>query len=1324
MTSAAAARTARAAAGAHRAARDRALRRRPAERHRLYIYPATRACSPSVNLFKFPTQEEKERFGDRYHRMRLHRVATTLPRRRILLACVLFEAGSLLQPAAGFSAGPARKYEIPTMPWPTPLPPDWVSVTTVGGAKADGRTDDTNAIQATVDLYTTCKDKKMNASTAGVPLGAHTCGGEEHGATPCSTIFFPAGTYRISKPIYVGHCEGLIFMGTGATTVIEWGGAAEGTMFISNGTVFGRWEGIVWDGRHSAKWGVSYNSTHGSLFETREMHRNCRFSNFLDAGISVGVTNDGIRSMGKKETAEALVQNCIFENSYKGVALQDFNDYDWAIDGCTFMNNSYGVYSHTHMDSNWDVHSCRFEGSLIADLTAAAEASNVRQVVSVGSYQFLATLGGGGYHSPLQIHDCRVANWTGPSAISFDLRGPLTVSNNEFFSANATQTLVSMHQGGSYSAVLLEGGNLRNMMPVNVNSTGFLDATSGPRVHLESIAGATLTSTTELTVDTNFHRSEWPTPSRVLVCTDAPYSVNSSEPCVQQQAAIQACFSAASKQGAGTMAYLPGGSYEICKPLEITSGSDFFVRGAGYATTITFGHPAPPPAPPAPHPGPHPPPGPPAPRHADKCKKLPPKTSEAFKVMTNGTCTSHGYFDINSRELCAKGVAAVGFSGRVEGPESFIDGCYMSSSCTSFFWCPPDSGHCQKPGPTDGYCAVICATEKPPPAPSPPPGPHPHPPPPPPPGPHPATRCDPTVKPPEKCPGDKPCPHCGTNSCVCPAGPPSPPPSPSPHPPPPPRPPPKQQHCHRPPNCRRGMPNHCPADLHMIFDEDGSGDKGCAEYSTPTLKLEPITDVAECKTGLAAMGYTATLNSSITGPKHPPGCVIRAWPEINQYYFNTAHGQSKHIIGPHGSDCAVLCKASNMNLTLKIDQGLRHNSTNGASQNGAKSITARASPNATPSLNELPAHIVVTGNVQKFRLEGFMFKSERNYNRTTKVTAIDQSCAVRVDPGTHTSSSQQWMGVADDERVSLGPMDFYADWLFYDSAYNGSACGIQVLGLGTADVARFGYIDMSLDVADSAQATVLVDFMTGGRLQVRGNEGKQRTGFMGIKMFAGLAIDYDIVITDSQDLAIGYLYAESLSHHVKLQGSSPSGPPGIPGNIAIRGVKIHAYQLMKKGGDNTSIWLEAEGWAGSLLYTNSQAEYCDGCQKLNSEAPASAQAKACKCYEVKQTGTAAFNLSLIGNSWWAIGSGAKSDDYAQPNGNGPVFTGMNADKNVVMLGGIVDNWGSPSNPWFAGNVSVPDLSGPSKRDQDWRVSTGMDLFTKLGLIDLAVNYGA
>ena len=98
-------------------------------------------------------------------------------------------------------------------------------------------------------------------------------------------------------------------------------------------------------------------------------------------------------------------------------------------------------------------------------------------------------------------------------------------------------------------------------------------------------------------------------------------------------------------------------------------------------------------------------------------------------------------------------------------------------------------------------------------------------------------------------------------------------------------------------------------------------------------------------------------------------------------------------------------------------------------------------------------------------------------------------------------------------------------------------------------------------VSDSAEATVLVDLMTGGRLSVRGNNGAPRDGFMGVKMFAGLAIDYDIVITGPQDVSIGYCYTESCSHHLMLQAAestdtdavaSENGASAVshPGNVS------------------------------------------------------------------------------------------------------------------------------------------------------------------------------
>jgi hypothetical protein len=58
---------------------------------------------------------------------------------------------------------------------------------------------------------------------------------------------------------------------------------------------------------------------------------------------------------------------------------------------------------------------------------------------------------------------------------------------------------------------------------------------------------------------------------------------------------------------------------------------------------------------------------------------------------------------------------------------------------------------------------------------------------------------------------------------------------------------------------------------------------------------------------------------------------------------------------------------------------------------------------------------------------------------------------------------------------------------------------------------------------------------------------------------------------------------------------------------------------------------------------------------------------------------------------------------------------------VMVVGNIIDDWGGP-NPWLYGNVTVPDVIAQSPSDQVWRVSTGLSMFTKLGLVDLQVNY--
>lgn len=81
--------------------------------------------------------------------------------------------------------------------------------------------------------------------------------------------------------------------------------------------------------------------------------------------------------------------------------------------------------------------------------------------------------------------------------------------------------------------------------------------------------------------------------------------------------------------------------------------------------------------------------------------------------MTNGSCESHGLFELTSEAACSSAVDALGYKHpHGVGGASFISGCSMSSTCEAFFFCMPGGGtggnkvdgarKCQHPGaPTD-----------------------------------------------------------------------------------------------------------------------------------------------------------------------------------------------------------------------------------------------------------------------------------------------------------------------------------------------------------------------------------------------------------------------------------------------------------------------------------------------------------------------------------------------------------------------------------------------------------------------------------------------
>src|ERR1700749_1023379 len=103
----------------------------------------------------------------------------------------------------------------------------WLNAKTQFGAKGDGVTDDTNALQAA-----------FNAAGTG---------------TGNSTLYLPPGTYLITSTLTINNHLNVSIIGDNPVkTIIKWGGVAHGTMMQINGTAYSKFDRITWNGNHIA----------------------------------------------------------------------------------------------------------------------------------------------------------------------------------------------------------------------------------------------------------------------------------------------------------------------------------------------------------------------------------------------------------------------------------------------------------------------------------------------------------------------------------------------------------------------------------------------------------------------------------------------------------------------------------------------------------------------------------------------------------------------------------------------------------------------------------------------------------------------------------------------------------------------------------------------------------------------------------------------------------------------------------------------------------------------------------------------------------------
>jgi hypothetical protein len=467
----------------------------------------------------------------------MNKTETMNSRVRGWLTATLLAAGMLAGQAVQGSEPPgdAPYPELPELNWEQRS--DWLNVKTgmegIGpAAVGDGVADDTAALQAAFDKVS------------------------EKGSA-FSTVYFPPGTYRITREITQIQPESQMnHRGHGRLSRIVWDGPEGGTMFLFTGASNSSHIGTVWDGQGKAARGFVHDGGNA----TKILFEHMAFLNFTEQGS--GTTEGPRAARGYLEGSEW--RNCLFVNCGKALAFWQSNDYVFTIDGCEFLDNDYGIWSER---GQWYVRNSHFQRSRQADLRNNNDihGCSARRCTSVDSRAFYERAGtvGGPFFT---IQDCHVSGWTNPDYA-------IHSSNKEGASMLIFDSIFT--NAPSENPPILLGGPTPVVHSNNSASTPALFG--GSTEHVQEVPGGERGGSVS-SAQQNFFTSEAAIPTKVF---DAKRDFGAKgDGKGDDSVAIQRTIDAAREHGQGAVAYLPSGHYRVNRTINIT-GRDYYVEGAG-----------------------------------------------------------------------------------------------------------------------------------------------------------------------------------------------------------------------------------------------------------------------------------------------------------------------------------------------------------------------------------------------------------------------------------------------------------------------------------------------------------------------------------------------------------------------------------------------------------------------------------------------------------------------------------------------------------------------------------------------------------------------
>lgn len=312
------------------------------------------------------------------------------------------------------------------VPFPGPFY-SWANLQEDFGAKGNGYSDDTKALQRALDA-----------------LGP----GKGFGV-----LYLPPGVYRITDTLQIRRAKDeeskdFTILGAGPeTTLIRWDGKAGHSMLQHNGW-YARLGRLTFDGAGRAGTAIAM----GARFSTYN-----EFHDLVIQDVEFGIEGGEGGKMTGQGIAETVVRRCVFLRCSKaGLSLQNWNSLDWFVWRSLFQDCHVGI-GNIYGAGNFHAYSCRFSRSTWTDLAIGNTGYfSFRNNYSTGSRSFFVAKKTGAC-AQITLQD-NIVEDTAETPVQIGCSGSILLLDNLF---NTPQGVVvdACPQGGLDNLTITAVGN-------------------------------------------------------------------------------------------------------------------------------------------------------------------------------------------------------------------------------------------------------------------------------------------------------------------------------------------------------------------------------------------------------------------------------------------------------------------------------------------------------------------------------------------------------------------------------------------------------------------------------------------------------------------------------------------------------------------------------------------------------------------------------------------------------------------------------------------------------------------------------------------------